>query len=230
MRDTLRGMRACEVTDCPTPHYAKGLCRAHYEQQRRGTVLTLERGQYSDEKGTCAAPDCDAVFPQRARGARRLYCSRKCRDRVGKRNMRAAGWTPPHKRSGRDVCAVDGCDKPRYTHGLCSMHYERTRKHGDPGEAGMRRAAAGAGEWRTDANGYVRRSVNGELQLQHRLVMEQHLGRSLWADETVHHRNGDRSDNRLENLELWSSWQPSGQRVKDKVRWARELLARYDNM
>lgn len=60
--------------------------------------------------------------------------------------------------------------------------------------------------------------------------MEHHLGRALFRDETVHHKNGDRSDNRRENLELWSSWQPSGQRVEDKIAWARELLARYEEL
>lgn len=64
-------------------------------------------------------------------------------------------------------------------------------------------------------------------QAQHRFVMEEHIGRPLRREETVHHINGVRHDNRLENLELWSSSHPSGQRIDDKVSWAVDLLKLY---
>jgi hypothetical protein len=57
--------------------------------------------------------------------------------------------------------------------------------------------------------------------------MEQVLGRPLAPDENVHHKNGVRHDNREENLELWVTRQPPGQRVDDVLAWAREIVARY---
>lgn len=57
--------------------------------------------------------------------------------------------------------------------------------------------------------------------------METVLGRPLVAGENVHHKNGVRSDNNPDNLELWVTTQPAGQRPEDLVAWAKEILARY---
>ena len=57
--------------------------------------------------------------------------------------------------------------------------------------------------------------VNGKI-FEHQYVMSQYLGRPLEKNENVHHKNGNRSDNRIENLELWETSQPCGQRKEDK--------------
>ena len=76
-------------------------------------------------------------------------------------------------------------------------------------------------------NGYVQVYTSDGWKREHRLVMESIIGRPLLAEETVHHINGIRSDNRAENLELWSKSHPAGQRVSDLVSWAEEILKTY---
>ena len=82
--------------------------------------------------------------------------------------------------------------------------------------------------WRKEKNGYVvARGFDKKDVRQHTYVMENYLGRKLLPNETVHHKNGVRDDNRIQNLELWSKSQPPGQRVADKVKWAEEIINQY---
>jgi hypothetical protein len=124
----------------------------------------------------------------------------------------------------KDDCSVEGCLRKERARGLCALHIQRLYKHGDPGEAAPR---TGDGTPKRGRDGYVMLTVRGRRMLEHRYVMERMLGRRLLGTETVHHINGVRHDNRPGNLELWSSSQPSGQRVDDLVAWAHEILATY---
>lgn len=130
-------------------------------------------------------------------------------------------------KGSQSPCSVGDCSKMATAHGWCQFHYQRNRRNGHPGPA-YALATRTRNPWGTvNSQGYRQITVDSHSMLEHRQVMGSMLGRALLAHETVHHRNGNKLDNRPENLELWSTRQPKGQRVEDKVEYALEILRLY---
>lgn len=159
----------------------------------------------------CKEPECDRLVKSRG------YCH---------------GHYYKAKRRGEfgPVCSTPSCQRGVVGNGLCGKHYQAQKAR----DAGIVKRKPGANRsWHTHKSGYVlRKQWDPEKRIyfverQHRYVMEQHLGRKLLPHEEVHHLNGQRGDNRIENLELWSTSQPKGQRVQDKTAWALEWLRDY---
>lgn len=157
------------------------------------------------------------------------------------------GWCPMHyarfRRYGdinfvyrhvykeKDICDVvdaDGkCTKKMAARKMCQMHYRRWTLYKDPTITKKNPNPKFARKYKfLVKHGHPNANKWGTIA-EHRWVMSEHLGRPLIDEENVHHINGDRFDNRLENLELWSHSQPRGQRIEDKVEWALELLQTY---
>lgn len=225
--------------------YFRALCRECYNAQCR----VRDRGRHSQ---TLMCAWCKQPIHKR----RSLYCSTPCRiihtlGGLGKRYGRlvtvAIVSRPRGDRTYFVQCRCDCGKETLVASGnliagnvqscgcLLEDHYERVRRGGaeHPGWKGGRRQMG---------NGYVTRympehpnafrssgtNTRRTTVLEHVYVMSEYLGRPLRKGETVHHKNGQTTDNRIENLELWTTSHPGGQRVVDLVAYAKEILALYE--
>lgn len=175
---------------------------------------------------TCTVEGCEK--PHASRGMCGMHVHR----------VRSTGSTDPRPPK---QCTINGCTGLHFAKGLCGAHYQRKRTTGS-----VKLDKYGellAPEWvpgsrRVDPEGYVHiyvprdhlyntSSTRTNKMREHRYVMAEHLGRPLLPEENVHHINGVRDDNRIENLELWNTSQPAGQRIEDKLAWADHIIALY---
>lgn len=209
----------CSVEGCEKGAVTRGYCEMHYRRWlKHGDP---EKGARSQIK-PCSVEGCPN--PGEARTLchgpiTSLYCERVS----GRQNFLAIDWLAFVR------CRIAVGESS----GLCKAHDRRLKLHGAVTADIPLKVVVGNGHIN---HGYMQVPVPVELRhltrgetpiAEHRLAMAIHLDRALEADEVVHHLNGDRLDNRIENLELWSFYQPKGQRTENKVEFAIEILRRY---
>lgn len=191
-------------------------------QARMAQFGIKARGRHYGRWNPKACEKCGAEFVPS--GPAQRFCSLKCRQ--GTKACEQCGKTfvlrPPSRAKGnsypRKFCSFE-C-QTAWRDANCTRRYVNSEGYveiisRDVTSEGYVRVNLGSGRY---GRGRVK---------EHRYVMEQHIGRRLLPDETVHHINGNKTDNRLENLELWASKHPKGQRIPDLVEYAVEILRRY---
>lgn len=201
--------KSCAVDGCDRDALARGWCSSHYARWRHnGDVRADEPFEVTDGFIKCAR--CQRVVQEGQFAEGNSWCKR------------CVTVYADNRRKGRKCVSCDAPITDGAKTGLCVPCNGIARR-----KTTVRRMVNPSGYvFLTGHRGHPRANHKGYV-LEHIIVMTQMLGRELLPGENVHHKNGVRDDNRPENLELWVTSQPSGQRPADLVAWAQEILERY---
>lgn len=232
--DTLEGPRpiVCSIPGCdrnPTRLRA-GMCPMHDDRRKRGVDLYAPARK---KRGT-AAIFCTIDGCKKPVIARDLCSMHYSRLKTGLDMHRPFG----HQKKSPIRCSVNGCSRDAKTVGICSTHYARKRSGIDL-TIPIREAKRpfGRGKWLV-TGGYVvcivpkgtigAKGQRSNQMLEHRYVMQKHLGRPLLPKETIHHRDGNRHNNTLNNLELKSGKHGAGINIIDGISASLGWIERYE--
>lgn len=208
----------CSVEGCERPSAEDRYCKGHRQRLLRGTPVGGPFVCEEPVSKVCQADDCGRVR------AYRHFC-----DAHHRRSKEGRMDDPIQTRRTytKNECEISGCSSKIKAIGLCSLHYQR-RIEGRPMDSPPR-WSVGMGRW-PDPKGYMycvvpsdtpgAKPVKGNglvsCMLEHRYVMQQHLGRPLRGrSEQVHHKDGNRSNNNVNNLELKVGAHGSGISITD---------------
>jgi hypothetical protein len=206
----------CVAKGCTTDPVARGMCSKHYQQWQEGIidevgrVLRPVQEKESQVGRHCKIEGCTETA--RSRG----FCPRHYSnfykgiyDIDGNKlrePTRVGTWAG-------QKCKIENCDHAAQSLGLCHLHYRQFRS-GLIDEAGVQLRESMKGRhphrgYRTVQRGYIKLKVDNHPHadrdgyvMEHRLVMEEHLGRYLEPGEVVHHLDGVRDHNVISNLQL----------------------------
>ena len=217
----------CLVEGCDKPMCAGGLCAGHrFQMRKHGRIVSVDLREPRGDQSRRSAPSDPLTLTCQG-------CAKEFRVPSGIAVAKDGTIT---RKFCTKACMVATLDpKPTFKCERCGKVTVRRKQPTTKSynyeqkfcSTTCRHAAQFKGGF-IDKNGYRIIQIGGRATPEHRYVMEQHLGRRLTPEETVHHKNdGSRTQNDINNLELWSSRHPKGQRIEDKVDFAIEILRLY---
>ncbi len=219
--------KICAVKICERPAKANSYCNSHNERLRKTGSLNEDiairiKGKYGK---ICKIKNCNREHKAHGLCGAHYYRLRK---------WGSIKEDQPLRDYLSEICSIESCNLPKKARGFCDRHYESLRKHGDPLKR-RTHTKRFSGKRLLSKEGYVwiylpEHHLANKMGyvIEHRMIMEEMLGRPIRKNENVHHLNGNKQDNRPENLELWVKDQPCGQRREDLVNWAKEILRKYE--